>query len=666
MNQKHKYFIVIFLIVASLIAYSRILSNDFINLDDPLHITQNDHIKSGIHLQNIKWAFTSIVNAHWFPLTLISHMLDWSLFGSDASGHHMVSLLLHIGAAIFLFLFLNKTTNNIWPSAFAAAFFALHPLRVEAVAWAADRKDVLSMFFGMASLYAYSFYVENNRCSRYIFCLILFIFGLMSKPIILTLPFLMILLDYWPLKRCPMDLLSPFKNRRQIFGKLLREKVPFIFFTIVSCIITFRAQDKSHLVASLRNLSFDTRVQNMFISYVSYLEKTFWPFDFAVYYSYERSFPLGNVLISCIILIGITMTVIYVMKKMPFLFVGWFWYLGTLVPVIGLVQIADIARADRYTYLPSVGIVMMITWGIPFLFYHKVISKKILFTAGIAVLTILSILTWQQCRYWKNSIELYNHTLKVTKNTYFIRHLLGRALAEKGNTKEAIDQYDEAIKLKPKNANAYQARGNAYEKLGQYQQAFAEYNKAVRLEPNDKTYNSRGLAYYKLGQYREALADHNEAIRLNPDVADAYQARGNAYEKLGQYQQALADYNEAIRLNPDVADVYSNRGTIYFKLGQYQQALVDYNKAIIMKPKSADAYNNRGLAYGKLGQYQQAVDDFNQATSLKPDYIDAYNNRGFAYFLQGNKERGCSDAQKACSLGMCKLFEFAQGKGFCR
>jgi tetratricopeptide (TPR) repeat protein len=576
MNKKYKYFIVIFLIVASFIAFGRILGNDFVNFDDHVYITENNHIKAGLNLETIKWAFSAVVLANWHPLTLLSHTLDWSLFGANASGHHLVNLLLHIGSVLFLFFFFEKTTKSLWLSAFVAALFALHPLRVESVAWAAERKDVLSMFFGMAALYVYALYVEEQKLSRYFLCLTLFALGLMAKPMLVTLPFVLMLLDYWPLGRwqkalepmnmqvinaltvknedesCNLDpiiekeISAPIKSRGHLIGRLLWEKTPFIFLTIVSSIVTLWAQNKGGAVTSMEQVPFAVRVPNAIISYVSYLRKTFLPVDLAVFYPYEYSFPFWQILASCFILIGITFVVIYAIKKLPFLFVGWFWYLGTLVPVIGLVQVGSQAMADRYTYLPSIGIAIMLVWGIPILFQRENMRKKILFPAGIAYLAILAVLTWQQCGYWKNSIELFNHALHITKDNALAHNNFGVALFAEGKSEEAIDHYNKAIRLKPNYVDAY---------------------------------SNRGFIYYVLGQYQLAIENCNEAIRLKPDYADAYNNRGIAYAKLGQYQHAIEDYNEAIRLKPTAVVAYYNRGIAYLNQGNNKLGCPDAQKA---------------------------------------------------------------------------------------
>jgi Flp pilus assembly protein TadD len=453
----------------------------------------------------------------------------------------------------------------------------------------------------------------------------------MAKSTLVTLPFVLMLLDYWPLGRWQKALTpikvpiavnerekkkktkkrkadsikekkisTPINSRSHLTGRLLWEKAPFIFLTIVSSIVTIWAQNKGGMLVSMESLPFFVRVQNAVIYYVSYLGKTFWPVGLTFFIPMNNFFPLWQILASCLILTVITITVIYAFKKLPFLFVGWFWYLGTLIPVIGLVKSSSYAMADRFTYIPSIGIAIMLVWGIPFLFPHENIRKKILFPAGIGVLAILTILTWKQCGYWKNIDTLSRHALQVTKDNYLSHDMFGNALAREGKIEEAIEQFNEAIRLKPD----YSA-----------------------------TYYNRGLVYSKnLGQYQRAIEDFNEAIRLQPNYAKFYNIRGGAYYNLGQYQHAIEDFNEAIRLQPNYAYPYYNRGLVYSK---------------------------------DLGQYQRAIEDFNEAVRLKPDYVDAYYNRGVAYLSHGKKELGCSDAQKACALGNCKLLEITKSKGYC-
>ena len=364
-----------------------------------------------------------------------------------------------------------------------------------------------------------------------------------------------------------------------------------------------------------------------------------------MFYPYENSLTLWKVIIPGLILMLITVIVIYYIKKLPFLFVGWFWYLGTMVPLIGLIQAGSQAMADRHTYLPSVGIAIILSWGIPYLAKSENIRKKILLPAVIAVLTILTVLTWRQCGYWKNSIKLFSHALRVTKNNYIAHVSLGFALFDEGKVKEAIDHYNKVIMM------PYQ---------------ILTFNDDYLYSFYGTIYSNRGKAYTELGLYQIAFEDYNKSIHLDPKNAGLYDNRGLTYYKLDQHQHAIEDFNEAIRLKPDYANYYNDRGNSYNKLGQHQSALDDYTKAIHLKPDYADAYNNRGTTYGKLSQYQLAIEDFNKAIYFKQDYADAYNNRGITCFRQGNNKNGCHDVQRACELGKCKILEAAKSSGYCR
>ena len=391
---------------------------------------------------------------------------------------------------------------------------------------------------------------------------------------LVTLPFVLLLLDYWPLGRwqkafSPAEVtIAAAKKAQQkkneqskesivkekkIFKQLtsrslLWEKIPFILLTFISSILTLWAQNKGGLVIPLENIPFPARVLNAIIAYVAYLGKIFWPADFAIHYPYVFPFPLWGIFFSCLILIGITVFVLINIKKTPFLFVGWFWYLGTLVPVIGLVQVASQAMADRYTYLPSIGIAVMLAWGIEFLFPLNDIRKKVLFPAAIAILFVLSVLTWKQCGYWKNSSTLFSHALQVTDDNYMAHGGLAIALLNEGKTEEAIEQLNQAIRIK-QIYQFYRLRGIAYEKLGQHQQAIEDYNAAISLKPHyAEDYYNRGIAYNNLGQYQQAIEDFNRAIQLKQDYADAYNNRGYLYLLHGQTKLGCADAQKACAL----------------------------------------------------------------------------------------------------------------------
>ena len=596
MSKKYTYLIIIFLIAASCIAFGRIAGNHFINFDDPGYITKNYQIQSGLNFENIKWAFTAVVLSNWHPLTLLSHMLDWSLFGNHAGGHHLISLLWHIGTVILLFLFLYKTTHNIWPAAFAAAFFALHPLRVESVAWASERKDVLSLFFGMASIYAYAFYAEKNKISRYLLCLTLFILSLMSKPMLVTLPFVLLFLDYWPLGRWQTQD-TRLGNSLKPAAKLVLEKIPFILISIVSSIITLWAQNEGGSIASEMGMPLEIRLSNAIFSYVAYLGKIFWPVDLAVFYPLNFFLPLWQVIISGIAILVISLAALYFIKKMPFLFVGWFWYLGTLVPVIGLVQVGKQAMADRYTYLPSIGVAIMLAWLIPALLKKEKMRRRLL-PAAFVILAVLSFLTWKQCGYWKNGISLFKHTAEVIKIEY----------RDLGNM------------------------GNDFTQLGQYQQQkeIQYYNKAIRLKPDHyQNYFNRGIAFSKIGQYQKAINDYNQAIQIKPDYVESYIHRGNIYGQHGQYKLAIQDFDKVISLKPDHMTAYNNRGLAYSALGQYEAAIKDFNKAIGLNMNYAAAYVNRANVYLIQGNDVSGCQDAQKACKLGIcDILKVASNKG--------------------------------------
>jgi tetratricopeptide (TPR) repeat protein len=570
-------------VVVSLVAYGRILGNDFVNFDDNVYITENSHVRSGLNVETIKWAFTAVVSSNWHPLTLISHALDWSLFKDHVVGHHLVNLLLHIFNVILLFLFLNKITKNRWPAAFAALLFALHPLRVESVAWAAERKDVLSMFFGLWTLYAYAFYVAKPQVSKYILCLILFALGLMSKPMLVTLPFVLLLLDFWPLERWKKGLTPeakkpvqngavPLKKKRKqlkatslveknvatsIGGSatiiyLFTEKVPFIFFALMSSIITIWAQNKGGAVASLERVPFSERLINAIVSYISYLGKTFWPVDLAVFYPYEHAFTAGGLLGAVLILLVISIFAIYLVKKAPFFLTGWLWYLGTLVPVIGLVQVGRQSMADRYMYLPSIGIGIIIVWGLAYLLPQEKIRKFIFVPVAAIVLMILSFLTWQQCGYWKNSITLFEHTLQVTKNNYLAHTNLGIALAADGKIDQAMAHYDAALKIKPNDDNAHYNLGNIYMRQGNNEEAIKHFQAAVRLNPTYfPAHNNLGVLFEKQTKNHEAIEHYRQAFLLEPNNPGINFNLGVALARSGKLKEAIEYLRMSVYLNPN-------------------------------------------------------------------------------------------------------------------
>ncbi len=548
-TRKQIWIIYIVLTLTILAVFGQVAHYDFINFDDPSYVTQNTNIQKGLTLNGLRWAFSTIHTGYWHPLTWLSLMFNIQFCGLNAGGYHLTNLILHILNTLLLFWFLNRCTGSVWKSAFVAAFFSMHPLHVESVAWIAERKDVLAAFFWMLTLCLYVHYTGKPVMKKYFAVLLSFVFALMSKPMVVTLPFVLLLLDYWPLERWQKAVSSSVKDNVYSAGKLIAEKIPFIFLSIAASIATLYAQSEGGIVASVEHLSFCKRFTNTVTAYVFYLEKIFWPVDLAVLYPYNFHLSFTRVIISGIVLMVITIFILYYLKKRPFLFVGWFWYLGVLVPVIGLVQVGSQAMADRYTYLSSIGIAIMLAWGFPFFLPRKILRKNLLLLTAIVILCILSALTWRQCSYWRNSTKLWQHTLMVTKNNDVAHRYLGIALFAEGKTADAIENYKKAILINP------------YDPL---------------------PYNNIGIAYASLGLYQSAILNFSEVIRIDRNYVIAFNNRGSCYAKLGLHQKAIEDYSEAIRLKPDYTEAYNNRAFLYFSQGDKISGCIDVKKACSM------------------------------------------------------------------------------------
>ena len=718
--------ICLFLAASAIIAFWQVSQCDFINFDDGVYVTGNIHIRDGITTQAIRWAFTAVGYAgYWHPVTWMSHMLDVQLFGLKPRWHHLTNLLFHIANTLLLFLIFHRMTRAPWKCAFVAALFALHPLHVESVAWVSERKDVLSTFFWMLTMAAYIHYVEHRTegggqksedrgrrmkdgisfsdirpptsVLRYLAVLIFFALGLMAKPMLVTLPFTLLLLDFWPLQRFEPkkyapeisteveDPLSANKskgksNRKQTPGSgqaaqalvreenpadrkyqwalvrpLIMEKIPLLALAALSSIVTYFAQKKAGAVVSLAGIPLGVRIENGFVSYIIYIGKTIWPSDLAVFYPHPQFLPLWQVLGAVLFLGAATFAVIRTAKRFPYLAVGWLWFAGTLVPVIGIVQVGTQAMADRFSYVPLIGLFVMAAWGIPELLEKwqptRPPRKEVLFGLAASILTCFLIVTWTQVGYWRNSIALYDHSLKVTSPTDIILWNRGGAYDSLGNHRQAISDYDRAIEINPKYADAYYNRGAAYADLGNLRQAISDYERAIEINPKyaDAYYN-RGAAYAKLGDLREAISDYDIAIGINPEHARAYNNRGAGYGALGDDRQAISDYDRAIEINPKYADAFNNRGSAYADLGNHRQAISDYDRAVEINPGYSEAYYNRGLAYGRIGDHKEAISDYDRAIEINPKYADAYSNRGAAYGILGNYRQAISDYDRAIEI----------------
>jgi len=572
-HKKQIFIIYIVLAMMTLAVYWQVHDFDFVSYDDPFYITGNSHVQSGVTLNGFFWTFATKYFGLWNPLVWLSFMFDYELYGLNAGGYHLTNLILHILSTLLLFWIFCRMTDEIWKSAFVAAFFALHPLHIESVAWISERKDVLSAFFWMLTLCLYVYYTEQPVLKRYLLVVFAFVLALLSKPMVITLPLILILMDFWPLKR--------FESRKSnLLMWQVKEKLPFFILSLILIFITFHTPGSN---VSYKFLPLQDRLANAPVAFVTYLIKTFWPLNLAVFYPFPKHIPIGQVMGASLLIVFISVAVIVLFKKAPQLFAGWLWYAITISPVIGIIQIGDFAVADRYHYLPSVGIVIMLAWGIPSLIKNENTRRKALFPAAVAFLLFLSVLTWKQCTYWRNSFSLFSRAVEVTQNNFLAYTSLGLALFEKGNITEAIEHYNKAILIKPDYDEAYNNRGIAYVTLGQYPSAIEDYNNAIRFHPAFANYHyNRGYTYEILGQYPLAIEDYNIAIRLQPTSAKFYYNRGCSYGKIGQYQSAFEDCNEAVRLNPNYAEAYMCRGSAYFKQGDNDLGCRDAQAACVL------------------------------------------------------------------------------------
>jgi protein O-mannosyl-transferase len=526
MLAKKTIMIVLFLAAATLLAFWQVNHFDFIpQYDDGDYVTKNSHVQNGISIEGIRWALTATHAANWHPLTWISHMLDVQLFGLNPRWHHLTNLLFHITNTLLLFLVFNRMTKALWQSACVAALFALHPLHVESVAWVAERKDVLSTFFWMLTMGAYLYYVEKPGALRYLSVVVFLALGLMAKPMLVTLPFVLLLLDYWPLKRFGQMKAGP--DAEQPAGPkyywawirpLLWEKVPLFVLAALSSTVTYIAQERA--MASIEIFPLSVRVSNAFVSYIFYIDKMIWPAGLAVLYPHPFLWPLWLVVGAALPIIAATFWVILKAKMFPYLSLGWLWYVGTLVPVIGLVQVGSQTRADRYTYIPLIGLFIAVAWGVPELMKEWRYRKKVLASLSALILLYFFALTWTQVGYWKNSISLFDYTLRVTNRNSIMHNNRGNAHLERGSYVQAIEDYDRAIEINPIYAAAYHNRGLAYGILGEHSRAIGDFDRAIEIDPKyAMSYYHRGMALGNLGRYEQAYEDLKTAAQLGSEDA---------------------------------------------------------------------------------------------------------------------------------------------------
>jgi Flp pilus assembly protein TadD len=551
LEQRKSWIIGLALFVVTMILYWPATSFPFVNFDDQLYVYENPTVVHGLTWEGIKWAATNVVAANWHPLTMLSHMADCSAYRLFAGGHHLTNILFHSANAVLLWLLLKRMTKLFWPSALVAALFAWHPLNVESVAWIAERKNVLNTFFFILTVWTYLRYAENPRPARYAMALLLFAMGLATKPMLVTMPFIFLLLDHWPLQRISFN-----QNRLDLTGRknwlLLLEKIPFLILSLADCIITIVVQNQSGAVKSLTEVSVTSRFLNIPIAYLTYLIKGFWPFKLCVFYPFPNQPPVVAALISLVLLVAITFGAWHWRFKFRWFLVGWLWFLGMLIPVIGLVQVGSQASADRYAYLPMIGIFLIITCMLNEWLFTKPQFCTFVATIVFAFLCLCLVLTRQQLMYWQNSVALFTRAIEVNPESAWSQDMLGRALDGGGKTAEAIEHYSAAVRINPDMADLQYHLGRDLIDAGRFSEAENHLAAAVKGMPdNSILHNALGVALTQDGKPQEAKKEFSRAIEIQPKYPKPYFNLGKILLTEGQNQAAITNFTTALQLEPD-------------------------------------------------------------------------------------------------------------------
>ena len=611
------------------IVFGQTLGHDFVGFDDNRYVYENPYVSRGITGQGIAWAFTHSHGDNWHPLTSIMHMLDCQAYGLQPWGHHLTNVLLHGAAAILLFLALLRMTGAPWRCAFAAALFAVHPLRVESVAWVSELKDGLSGVFFMLTLLAYTRYSKNTASSRRYFAVVaLFALGLMCKPTLVTLPFALLLLDYWPLERFPAD-----PGGRNVFfipRPLIAEKIPFFVLTLFSCIATVLAQRKAIVITD--KLPFADRIGNALVSYAIYLKEMVFPAGLVVLHPHPANhLALWEVVLAILVLGSISAGVLAFGRSHPYLLTGWLWYLGMLVPMIGLVQVGWQAHADRYTYLPQIGLSIAIAWMAGDLCAKKPELRIAAWVAGPVTIAALMWCAWLQTSYWRDSESLWNRTLQITADNDVVENGLGAALAKNGRVDEAIPHYQRALAFNPGSSEAHYNLGMALQQKGLAEEAAAHYQKTIELEPDSAgARNNLGTIFLQKGGMDRAIACYREAVGIDPDYAEAHSNLGFALHQEGRLDEAIPEYQTALKIKPDMPETRLNLGIAFQQKGETAKALEQFEQAVNINPDSSKAQNDLGLALLQSGNVNSAIPHFQRALEIEPGYAAARSNLDLA------------------------------------
>lgn len=649
--------------MGTLLLFARAVPNDFVNYDDPDYVTANAHVRAGLNWETVKWAFTSGDASNWHPLTWLSHALDVSIYGGTAraGGHHFTSVLLHALNAALAFLALRRLTGAVWASAFWAALFAWHPLRVESVAWVAERKDVLCALFGFVVLWLYAAYIEQRRAGQkgraarsYALMLVAFALGLMAKPMLVTLPCVLLLLDFWPLCRLPWPPEAGVKSGEAAAAKteplwlIVGEKAPFFLLVVASSIATYFAQSGGGSVSSA--LSLDARLANGVVAVVRYLGKFFVPIDLAVLYPHPGHWSTGAVVVAVLVVAGLTTLAVWQARRRPWVVVGWLWFLGMLVPVSGLVQVGMQSMADRYTYLPILGVQLALIWTAREWFSTAAGRLAGGWLMG-GVLTICVIATTRQLAVWENSGTLFTKALSATENNFVAHDNRGLFYFKAGRIEEALTDYRAALAINPAYLNANNNLGHALSELGRPQEAVPLYRAALKAQPNHlEVRNNLANALSDIGELKEAMEHYEFVLARQPNHANALNGSAVVLAMQGNTTEARVRLEKSIRLAPDVASAYNNLGNVCSMQGDRDAALANYRRALDLKPDDPHGNYVVGALLNERGRYGEALPLLQRAVTLRPNNPDSLAHYGLALAQTGRRDEGIRALRSALQL----------------
>jgi protein O-mannosyl-transferase len=693
-NHNHPVLVAVLLVLAVGAVYLPVVGFEFTNYDDTYYVTRNPHVLQGLTWEGVRWAFTQGYSGNWHPITWISHMLDCQLYGLIAAGHHLTNLLLHAANSVLVFLVLRCLTGAVWRSACVAALFALHPLHVESVVWVAERKDLLSSLFGLLCLWAYARYAmgkgrrQKAECrieamtaverspqlpssfclhpsSFYFLSLFFFALGLMSKPMLVTWPCVLLLLDFWPLRRIQkaegrMENAAPSGTqhaaRNTLDVSLLLEKIPFFVLSAVSSVVTFLVQQSWGAVVPLDHVPLTLRLLNVPVSYLRYLGNLVWPTDLAVMYPYVRGWPTGLVLGALLVLGAATLLVLWQQNRRPYLLTGWAWFLGTLVPVIGLIQVGNQSIADRYTYLPAIGIFILAVWGAAEWVGAQPARRAIAAVAATVMLTVCALLAQTQALCWQTTETLFRRALAVTSRNFVAYNSLGFYYVAQNNAEAAQRAFRAALTIQPACQYSWQGLGTALIAQRKYTEAIAACQKALEADPGmASAHSTLGLALMKLGQTNDAILHYSEALRAQPQLAEAHYNLANALAGQGQFEAARTHYAASLRSDPGSADAHNNLAYMLAREGTLDRAESEFRSALALRPDLWQARYGLASALVREGKVLEAIEQYQAILVTKPDFVEVLNRLAWLLAVHPdprvrNGAQAVELAERACRL----------------